>query len=102
MKLISILNKISAWLLMAFFLLFILSGFDIQRRIFSPQFSAMLHLKYIVIPAQIAFAFHSSYAVYKAFIRKKCWNIIGKGITVLYILFNIMLIVFFIFMQIAD
>jgi len=89
-------SKISAWVLMACFMLYVISGFDMQRRMFMPEISSLIHLKYLYIPAQLAFMLHSSYAVYVAMKRRKFWNLIGKGILTVYVTINIALLSFFI------
>lgn len=102
MKLISSLNKIAAWSLSAFFLLYILSGFDVQQRLLTPQLSAMVHLNYLFIPALLAFGFHTTHAVYQAFKKKKRWNRLGKAVTALYALLNLALIFAFVIFRIND
>jgi cytochrome b subunit of formate dehydrogenase len=89
MKLISRIDRISAWVLLACILMYILSGFDIQRHFLSPALSSSLHLVYIFPVAQIAFAFHTSYAMQMAFKRWNFWNALGKGVLVLYLLLNV-------------
>lgn len=92
MKLMSIIDKISAWVLACCFLLYVITGFDIQIRIFSPLISTRLHLTYLFIIAQVAFMFHTSFAIHLAIKRWKLWNAVGKSLLVVYIGFNFALI----------
>jgi glyoxylate utilization-related uncharacterized protein len=98
MKLMSVVNAISAWVLAVCFLLFVITGFDIQLRIISPSLSSFIHLKYLFVPAQLAFMFHTSYAVRFSLIRRKFWNLAGKSLFGLYIAVN--LAVFYLFLAI--
>ncbi len=99
MKLMSKIDKIAAWLLLICFLLYMLSGFDTQRRILIPNISSFFHLKYLFIPTQLAFTFHSTYAVSLAFKRWKCWNTLCKSILAIYVILNACLLGYFIYLQ---
>jgi hypothetical protein len=61
MTLTSRLDKVFTWILGVTFVLFILSGIDIQRRFLTPQISTLLHLKWMVLPAIAAFGYHTVY-----------------------------------------
>jgi len=74
MKLISTIDKIAAWTLLACFLLFVLSGLDMQGRFLYPPVTSLIHTRYIYIPALIAFAVHSGYAIHLTFKRRRKWN----------------------------
>jgi hypothetical protein len=89
MKLTSRIDRVAAWVLMACILLYIVSGFDIQRHFVSPAVSSQLHLVLLFPVAQIAFMFHTSYAMHLAFKRWNFWNVFGKGVLVLYLLVNL-------------
>jgi len=91
MKLMSTVNKISAWVLAVCFLLYVVSGFDIQIRIFSPRLSTLFHLKYLFILAQTSFTIHTSYAIYGIMKRRKFWNVWGKIVLGAYIALNLAL-----------
>lgn len=96
MKLLSKIDKISAWVLACCFLLYVITGFDIQIRIFSPQISSLIHLKYLFLLAQAAFMFHTSFAMHLAMKRKKFWNLTGKSLFWGYIAINTVLIYLYI------
>ncbi|MEI7883904.1 MAG: hypothetical protein WCI30_00965 [Clostridia bacterium] len=99
MNIMAKIDKISAWLLLICFLLYMLSGFDTLRRILIPNISSFLHLKYLFIPAQLAFTFHSSYAISLALKRWKRWNTLWKSILGIYIILNICLLGYFLVLQ---
>jgi len=92
-------NRISAWILMACFILYMLSGLDTQRRVLIPQLSSLVHLKYLFIPAQSAFTYHSSFAIHLALKRWDLWSSASKVILSFYILANLALIGFYIYAQ---
>lgn len=95
MKRMRIVNKVSAWVLAVCFLLYVISGFDIQLRFLSPQLSSILHLKYVFIVAQLAFMIHTSYSLYFTLKRRTWWPIVGKGLLGLYLSLNLSLFVLF-------
>ena len=88
MKLISTIDRIAAWILAFSILLYIISGFDIQTQFFSPPLSSSLHLIYLFPVAQVAFMFHTTYAIHLAFIRWNIWNVLGKSLLTAYLLLN--------------
>ena len=98
MKLLSRIDKVSAWVLLGCFLAYIVSGFDIQLRFLSPQITSFIHLKYLFIPALAAFAIHTAYAIHLAMKRRHFWNIYGKVLLAAYGVLHIVL--FFLFMKI--
>lgn len=63
MKLMCKIDKILNWVLGAIFILFILTGFDIQQRFLSPQISSLIHLQWFVLPAIIAFGYHTAFKI---------------------------------------
>jgi|GEM_PF-6974211 len=63
MTLMSRIDKILNWVLGAFFILFIMTGFDIQQRFLSPQISSLIHLKWFILPALAAFGYHTIYKI---------------------------------------
>lgn len=95
MKLMSLLNRISAWLLLVCFWIYMVSGIDTLRRIIAPEISSLIHLKYLFVPAQAAFTLHSSYALGKALIRPDRPNRPAKLFLALYILANLALMGYF-------
>lgn len=99
MKLWLLINRISAWILMACFILFVLTGFDAVRRAVAPQLSTAIHLKYLFIPAQIAFTCHSTYAIHLAIKRWNSWNAVTKAILICYALGNLALIGLYIYIR---
>ena len=100
MKRISILDKIAAWVLMACFILYMLTGFDIQLRFMSASLSSLIHLKYLFLIAQAAFLIHTSYAIHLAFKRWKIWNGLGKTLLGVYGAVNLGLIGLYLYIQI--
>ncbi|MDD2370417.1 MAG: hypothetical protein PHQ32_00250 [Firmicutes bacterium] len=96
MKLISKLDRIAAWILLASFITYMLSGLDTVKRILIPQLSSLIHLQYLFIPAQIAFAFHTTYAIHLAIKRWNLWNKISKTLLFIYASLNLVVLVYFI------
>ncbi len=92
MKLISKIDKVAAWTLACCFLLYMLTGFDIQKRFLSPQLSSLIHLKYLFIVAQVAFMYHTTFAIHLAIKRWHLWNAMGKSLLGFYLLINLTLI----------
>ena len=96
MKLISKIDRIAAWVLLASFIIYMLSGLDTVRRILIPQISSLVHLQYLFIPAQIAFAVHTTYAIHLAFKRWNFWNLFGKFLLLIYALLNVGLLAYYV------
>ncbi len=99
MKAMCKLDKIFTWMLGICFIAFILTGFDIQQRLFTPQISSLVHLKWIVLPALAAFAFHT---VYKTYLRIcKCGSHVRvkKILLWIYAVFLLFLILYFVYYQ---
>lgn len=88
MMLMSKVDKIAAWVLLSCFLVYMVSGFDIQLHFLSPRLSALIHMAYLFIIAEIAFVVHTSYAIHLAFKRWKIWNVLGKCLLGIYLVIN--------------
>jgi hypothetical protein len=99
MKLMLKIDLISAWILFICIILYILTGFDIQRRLLVPQISSLIHLKYLFVPAQISFVFHSSYAMNRAFKRRGLSNRLVIGAITIYITANLALMIYYFYIQ---
>lgn len=95
MKPMSLLNRISAWILLACFWIYMLTGIDTLRRLIAPEISSLIHLKYLFVPALAAFTLHSSYALGKALIRPDRPNRPAKIFLSLYILANLAFLAYF-------
>ena len=101
MKLLSKIDKVSAWVLLFCFLAYIVSGFDIQLRFLSPQVTSFFHLKYLFIPALAAFAIHTTYAIHLAMKRRNYWNMFGKILLSAYGVLHIFLFLLFLKIQLS-
>lgn len=95
MKPMSLLNRISAWILLVCFWIYMLTGIDTLRRLIAPEISSLIHLKYLFVPAQTAFTFHSAYALGKALGLPDRPNRPAKIFLALYILANLALMGYF-------
>ena len=95
MKAMSFIDRVAAWVLACCFLIYIVSGFDIQLHFLSPRLSSMIHLVYLFAVAQAAFMIHTSYAMHLAFKRRKIWNALGKSLLGVYLAVNIFLFYLF-------
>ena len=95
MKLMSKIDRVAAWVLAACFIIYAITGFDIQLRFFSPPLSSYLHLRYLFIVAGTAFAFHTTFAIHLAFKRWKIWNALGKILLGVYLAINVWLFLLF-------
>lgn len=91
----STINRISAWILAACFIAFMITGLDVQLRFLNPVITSLLHLNYLFIIAQISFMFHSTYSFYRSMIKRNHWNLPGKIFLGLYLAFNGAVIVLF-------
>lgn len=99
MMLMSRINRICSWVLLASVCVYFLTGFDIQGRFLSPPLSSLIHLKYLFLPALLAFAFHASYAINAALIR---WNFIRTlriGLVSLFLALNAFFLGYYIYIQ---
>lgn len=92
MKLMSTINRISAWVLAACFIVYMITGFDMQLRFISPGITSLIHLNYLFLIAQLAFMIHTTYAFYFSLKSRKRWNLVGKVLLGLYFAINISLI----------
>ena len=99
MKVICKLDKIFTWILGICFLAFILTGFDIQQRFLSPQISSLIHLKWIVLPALVAFAYHTVYKTYFRICKCERHLRLKKVLLGMYAAFLIWMIIYFIYYQ---
>jgi cytochrome b subunit of formate dehydrogenase len=93
--LFTIIDRVAAWVLAACFIIYMLSGLDIQLRFLSPQISSLLHLKYIFAVAQTAFMIHTAYAIHLAFKRWRIWNALGKSLLGIWLAGNLYLFYLF-------
>ena len=99
MKLLSRISRISAWVLLFAFAVFVLSGLDVLGRLFSPQVMSFIHIKYLFFVAEPAFAFHVTYAINKAFKRWNWPTVLRRGMVALFLLINVALSAYFIYVQ---
>jgi Ca2+/Na+ antiporter len=96
MKWITKIDRVAAWVLGGCILAYGFTGFDMQLHFLSPMLSGRVHLVYLFIVAQAAFAFHTTYAIHLAFKRWNIWNWLGKSLIGLYIAVNAFLFCLFI------
>jgi len=85
MKVMAKIDRISAWLLLFFFLSYIITGLDTVKRVLTPQISSLIHMRWLILPTLAVFAFHSSFAVHLALKRWRFWNRITQVLLSLYI-----------------
>jgi hypothetical protein len=97
MKLMCKIDKILNWVLGAFFILFILTGFDIQRRFLSPQISSLIHLKWFVLPVLVAFGFHTVYKIAARIQKRERYYLLKWILLGAYTGFIVWMIVYFIY-----
>lgn len=91
MKRMQTIDRIAAWVLAACFLLYVVTGFDIQLRFLSPPLSSLIHLNYLFLVAEAAFLVHTTYAIHLALKRRKFWTTAGKSLLALYAAGNLVL-----------
>lgn len=92
-------NRISSWILLFSVVIYIISGFDIQGRFLSPQLSSLVHLKYLFLPAEAAFAFHASYSMNQAFRRWKLKKGLGIGMLAAFVALNAAFVAYYLYIQ---
>jgi len=92
-------NRICSWVLLLSVAIFIITGFDIQGRFLSPQLSSLVHLKYLFLPAELAFAFHASYSMNQAFLRWKLKNGLRVALIAVFITLNVAFVAYYAYIQ---
>jgi hypothetical protein len=99
MTLMSRISRICAWILLVSVVIFFISGFDIQGRFLSPQLSSLVHLKYLLLPVELAFTFHASFAMNQAFRRWKLAKALRIGIISAFIALNATFVAYYLYLQ---
>ena len=99
MRLRSKIDRLSSWILLVSIILYIITGFDIQGRFLSPQISSLLHLKYLFLPAEAAFAYHASFAMSRAFNRWRMHPRLSVAFIMIFVLLNIALTFYYLYIQ---
>ena len=93
------LDKIFTWILGICFVLFILTGFDVQQRLLTPQLSSLLHIRWIVLPALVAFGYHTVYKSYIKICTCERYARVKKVLLVIYAVFVAAMIVYYTYYQ---
>ena len=99
MNLMSRISRICAWILLAVFALYVITGFDIPGRFLSPQLSTLIHLKLLLLPAVLAFSFHASYAMSQAFKRWKWKQWLSIAFISLFLALNAAFVGYYVYIQ---
>jgi len=99
MKLMSKIDRICAWILLFSIVIYVISGFDIQGRFLEPQISSLIHLKFLFLPAELAFMFHASYGMNFAFRRWKLKFWLRWALIVIFLALNVAFIVYYFYIQ---
>jgi len=91
------LNRISAWILLVFVFLFIISGYGMTKQIIDPVLAAKIHNTLIPIPFFVVFIFHISLCIRLALRRNRIFKSeISSDIFV--IILGIILFLFFLWL----
>lgn len=92
-------DRISAWILLFSIVIYVISGFDIQGRFLQPQISSLIHLKFLFMPAELAFMFHGSYGMNLAFRRWKLKSWLRRALIVIFLVLNVAFIMYYFYIQ---
>ncbi len=76
-------DRISAWILLFAFILYLVSGYGLTRGLISRSFSRSLHLQYLPLIIIITFTLHVGLALRMTFIRWRIWNKISRFLLIL-------------------
>lgn len=80
------LDRICAWSLVAFMLIYFVSGYGMTKGIIPPVAAKFIHDSLLPIPSAFAFGFHSAYGIHVALKRWRVYNHawrIGLGLYVI-------------------
>lgn len=86
-KIITKIDRISAWVLFVGMILYFISGYGMTKGFIDPALAAKLHLNYLTYVVMIGFVLHSYYAIHLAFKRWGAWNGYTKLLLLLFYLF---------------
>ena len=78
------LDRVCAWSLVAFLLVYFLTGYGMTKGLVSPEVSKLIHNSLLPIPAAAAFAIHSAYGAHVALKRWKVWSPAWSAVLVVY------------------
>ena len=99
MRPMSRIDRICSWVLLFSIAIYVITGFDIQGRFLDPRLSSLIHLKFLFLPAELAFAFHASYAMSKAFKRWKLNRVLSLVCVIIFLLLNTAFILYYLYIQ---
>lgn len=82
-KFLTKVDRISAWVLLVTFILYIISGYGLTRGLIDRSVSQGLHVQYLPLIIIIAFTLHVGLALRLAFVRWQAWNKFSKTVLIL-------------------
>lgn len=82
-KFLTKVDRISAWILLVAFVLYMVSGYGLTRGLIDQSFSRALHVQYLPLIIIITFTLHVGLSLRLAFIRWQSWNKLSKTVLIL-------------------
>lgn len=82
MKIITKLDRFSAWVLFGGMLLYFISGYGMTKGIIDASFASKIHLDFLTYIILVAFIVHTSFAIHLAFIRWGIWGLWAKALLI--------------------
>lgn len=95
-KILITIDRLSAWVLLVVAILYGITGYAMTKGLIDSSLASDLHLGWLGAIGLIAFVIHTSWAIHLFFRRHCIWNLFTKTILVL---FYVILVSFFLFMQ---
>lgn len=90
------LDRLAAWTLLVVIITYGITGYGMTKGLISVDVSRALHLGWLGGIGLLAFIIHTSWAIHLALKRNQIWNIFSK---IALVLFYVILISFFVWMQ---
>ncbi len=82
-KFLTKVDRISAWVLMAAFILYMVSGYGLTRGLIDISWAKILHIQWLPLIVIFSFTFHVGLALRLTMMRWQIWNKFSKAILIL-------------------
>lgn len=82
-KFLTKVDRISAWVLLVAFILYMISGYGLTRGLIDRSLSQALHVQYLPLIVIVTFTLHVGLALRLAFVRWQAWNKFSKTVLIL-------------------
>ena len=88
------LNRLTAWLLLILIIIYFLTGFDILKNLWRPEFSRWLHTKILPLPTLILVFFHALVGLKQFLLRNKLTNKFLSSILIIILILTFFLLLY--------